>query len=253
MAMPQRIRCSLKDSSVIGGSIARPIIRAVLVLIIAAPTADVPARELAQEQRAVSDFDRVVLHGVGELMITQTDQETLRVEAEARLLPKITSEVRSGVLHLGFSAREISTQYPIRFHLTVKRLTALQSEGSANITAGELQATSMRLTLTGSGYTRIDSLTVADLTVKLLGSADFTINDGSASAEEVTIDGSGEFKATKFVAAQARVIINGSGSATLAVDKFLSAIITGSGTIRYSGNPKVERVITGAGRVSQLP
>jgi predicted transcriptional regulator len=48
---------------------------------------------IAKEIRSGQDFEEVVVEGHGELVLTQGDQETLEIEADAELLPKIKSEV----------------------------------------------------------------------------------------------------------------------------------------------------------------
>jgi hypothetical protein len=52
------------------------------------------------ESRDVSGFDEVDLRGVGNLSIRQTGSESLSVEAEDNVLPKITTEVVNGRLIL---------------------------------------------------------------------------------------------------------------------------------------------------------
>lgn len=209
------------------------------------------ADELVREQRQVSGFSRVVLPPVGDLIVTQAEHESLVIEAETKLLPKITAEVRNGVLYLGFNEPQISTQYPIRFHLAVKTLSALESRGSGTISAGPLATDMFDVMLGGSGNARFDALTVRDLRVRLTGASGVQINGGNAQAQTVSISGSGTYAAGRFASRHAAIGIEGSGSAEVWVKESLSARITGAGDIRYHGNPQVQEMVTGAGRVSR--
>src|SRR5690349_24806161 len=62
------------------------------------------------QQRAVGRFDSVSWDGIGLLLIEQRGEESLSVTAEARILPKILSEVRHGRLHIGLAAGPLQTQ-----------------------------------------------------------------------------------------------------------------------------------------------
>src|SRR4026207_1743458 len=79
--------------------------------------------------RPVSGFTAVALEGSGEVAITQGASESLTVEAVDTLLPLITTEVKDGVLRLGFSRADwrtvIRPTKPIRFLVSVRDLSAL--------------------------------------------------------------------------------------------------------------------------------
>ena len=208
------------------------------------------AAELAKETRPVANFDQVVLRAVGDLTIKQGEEERLVVEAERSLLPKLTSQVRAGVLYLG-TEESFSTQYPIRYALTVKRLSRLTSEGTGQVAIAELAVPSLEVKLAGSGGMSVSTLTARELTVKLGGSANVNIDDGTVTTQRVAIDGSGRYAAPRLASERASVSINGSGEVVLKARDTLSVQIAGSGTVSYHGDPAVSRTIVGAGSVTR--
>lgn len=107
-------------------------------------SSQVLAGDTARESRPISGVNQVVLRGVGDLILTQSDLESLVVEAEPKLLPRISTEVRSGVLYLDFNEKQISTRHPIRFYLSVINLHRIQSEGSGEIQSGKLRVGYLR-------------------------------------------------------------------------------------------------------------
>lgn len=209
------------------------------------------AGDTARESRLISGVNHVVLRGVGDLIFTQSDHESLVVEAEPKLLPKISTEVRSGVLYLDFNENRISTRHPIRFYLSVKDLYRIQSEGSGEIRSGKLHLGYLEIDLRGSGSARIESLSAKHLKVGLVGSGAVRIDGGEVALQEVSIEGSGDYRAPQLTSAKTSVSISGAGNAAVAASEHLTARISGSGEINYIGNAKVESHITGAGSLTR--
>lgn len=210
------------------------------------------AGEVARAQRSISSVERIDWSAAGELHVKQGETESLVIEAEPRLLPKITSEVKGGTLYLGFGEASVATQKPVRFFVTVRSLTALRSQSSGSFSIGSLTTPSLTLRLEGSSDTTIDSLDAKELNVAILGSADVAIKRGFAVTQVVEIAGSGYYGAARMASRNATVTISGSGDANVAADKHLLARISGAGEIVYRGKAVVSEVVEGAGQVRRL-
>ena len=82
------------------------------------------------ESRTVSGFEAVRLEGSGDVTITQTGSESLTIEADDNILPKLTSDVVDGTLVLGVKKDEnLSPSHPIRYTVTVAKLTGIALGG----------------------------------------------------------------------------------------------------------------------------
>ena len=57
---------------------------------------------IVKESRQVQDFEEVAMEGHGDLVIVQGDAETLEIEADEEILPKLKTEVRGRRLVLGY-------------------------------------------------------------------------------------------------------------------------------------------------------
>jgi hypothetical protein len=209
------------------------------------------ANEVAPESRAVSGFNQVVLHGVGELLIEQTGTESLVVEAERKVLPLLTSEVKGSVLYLDVRGPQMSTPYPVRYRLSAKTLIRIHAEGSGNVAAGKLTAEALDIRLAGASNLVVSSFEGKSLTVKMDGAGSARIGGGSVSTQTVVMDGSGNYTASKLASNETTVSVRGSGDAAVAAKDALIANVSGSGGIRYWGNPKVRADVTGAGSVER--
>ncbi len=184
---------------------------------------------VTSEPRNVSGFDEVELNGVGNLSIQRTGSESLIVEAEEDVLPKIRTEVENGRLVVGAKPNtSIHTTEPINYNLTVKDLNALEVSGSGDVEAEGIDTEELAVTISGAGDVEIS---------------------GKADGQEIDISGSGDYRAEDLESKEAKINVGGSGSATVNVSDELEADVSGSGSVEYIGDPTVDQDVSGAGEV----
>ena len=181
------------------------------------------------EARDVSGFTEVELKGVGNLSLEQTGSESLTVEAEEDVLPKIRTEVENKRLIISPERNtSINTTKPINYKLAVKDLNSLEVSGSGNVEAKDINTDELAVTIGGTG----------DVEIR-----------GSADSQEVEISGSGEYRAGDLESKEATIDVRGSGLATVNVSDELEAEVSGSGSVEYIGDPMVQQEVSGAGEV----
>jgi len=187
--------------------------------------------KVASESRNVSDFNEVELQGIGSLSIEQADEESLTVEAEEDVLPKIRTEVENDRLIIGPKRNtSINTSEPISYELTVKDLSALKVSGAGDVEAESISADELAVTMSGTGDVQIS---------------------GKVGSQKVDISGSGDYKAEDLESTRANVDVGGSGSALVNASDELEAKVGGSGSIEYIGDPTVEQDVSGSGEVKK--
>jgi hypothetical protein len=204
------------------------------------------------ENRHISNFNRVSVSGDGELTLAQGNDESLSVEADDNLLPYIVSDVKGGQLSLGPQNVNLRSTRPIRYHLTVKDLSALHLSGSVRGEVEHLKTDRLALSISGSGRMTIAQLDARLLSTHISGSGS-TRAGGHVQRQEIHISGSGDHLAPELQSAEAEAHISGSGHANLWVDDTLKASISGSGHVEYRGNATVDSHISGSGRVRRSP
>ncbi|MDQ3924800.1 MAG: DUF2807 domain-containing protein, partial [Actinomycetota bacterium] len=193
-------------------------------------TAEEPSN-VTSESRNVSGFEEVELQGVGNLSIQQTDTESLTVEAEEDLLPKVRTEVVDNRLIIGPKPNtSVLTTEPINYRLTVKDLSALEVSGSGSVDTEGISTDELAVTITGAGDVKIN---------------------GKANSQQVAILGSGDYRAEDLESKEVKVDVRGSGSAIVNVSDELNAEVSGSGSVEYKGDPTVNQYVSGAGWVSK--
>jgi hypothetical protein len=186
---------------------------------------------VTSESRDVRGFDEVELEGIGNLSIRQTGSESLTVEAEEDVLPKIRTEVENGRLVIGPEPNtSIQTTEPINYVLTVKDLHALKLSGSGDVEAEGINTNKLGINISGSGAVEVS---------------------GRTDSQEIDISGSGAYRADDLESKEAKIDVSGSGFATVNVSEALDAKVSGAGSVEYVGDPTVEKDVSGAGRVSE--
>lgn len=207
------------------------------------------------EGRPVRNFDRISLTGVGEVNITQGDEESLTVEADDNLMRYIKTEVRNGTLILGFTdvirKKNIRPSEPIRFNLSVKELVGLNISGVGDVNIASLDTDRLEIVISGAGDVDVDSLAAEKLVVDINGASDVRLA-GRAMEQEVTICGVGEYRAEGLNSESVEIRLPGVGSVVVWATDTLDVQIAGMGSVKYYGSPRVIQRTYGLGKVSGL-
>ena len=186
---------------------------------------------VTKESRDVTGFEEVELMGVGRLSIEQTGSESLSVEAQEDVLPKLKTEVVDNRLIIGPKPdTAIHTTEPVNYELTVKNLNALEVSGSANVEAEGVSTDSLAVTISGTGNVK---------------------TGGEADKQEVSISGAGDYRAGELESKAVEIDVGGAGSAIVNASENLNARISGVGSVEYIGDPTVEQDVSGVGRVAR--
>ncbi len=207
-----------------------------------------------RETRIVENFDEIALQGTGEIRLAQGDAESLVIETEESVLPRIKSEVFSGRLELGPKSW-LDTVFllgvKITFHISVKNLRAISISGAGELNSGPLRTERLRVTVSGAGNINIQQIDTSDLELTISGSGKSRLA-GSARHLDLHVSGSGNLQAAELDTLEAGVRISGSGEAQLKVQQRLDVNISGSGEVKYTGSPTVNQRISGVGRVVKI-
>ncbi len=229
---------------------------AVLALLLSGCTGNVVGSgHVITENRSVSEFDALVLSGVGEVTITQGETEALTVQAEDNLMPLIKTEVKNRVLTIGlandYGRTHMVPTRPIRFNLSVKNLNDIELSGAGHIQSAMLKSDRFSIRLNGVGSIVLDRLEATDIESSVSGAGRLEIG-GQVVNQAAKLAGLGSYQARNLNSQTAQVTVSGAGDVTLAAKDNLDVTITGAGAVHYYGSPRLSRHITGAGVVDSL-
>lgn len=203
------------------------------------------------EEREVSGIDEIDFSGMGNLIITQGEEETLVVEADDNILPLIETDVLGDKLKIGYKmGYNFIPTSNVRFYLTVVDLNKISLKGAGKIECDSLVTDEMEFKISGAGD--IDfSVDAEELIIAFSGAGDLNFN-GEVQSQDVDISGVGRYNSEELECEECSVTLSGAGSATLNVTEELEVKISGVGNIYYKGNPRIKQDISGLGRIESI-
>ncbi len=230
---------------------------------------------VSAEERPVSGFDRVSLTGIGDVYITQGEEESLTVEADDNLMEYIETEVRGGTLVLGFTGvgrnKDVEPTEPIKFNLTMKDVSGLDITGAGDIRARSLAVDDLEFAISGAGDIDVGSLAATKLVVRLHGAGDVTVDSlsveesvvylygagdvelaGQAAKQAIFLGGAGGYDAARLESQTAIVEAGGVGTVTVWATDSLDVQIGGPSTVAYYGDPDVTKSVSRVGHLIHL-
>ncbi len=191
-------------------------------------------RFIIKESRQVFNFNGITLNGPGKLTIIMGDTESLSIEAEECVLPRIRTEVVGKMLFLGLEQENFSDRIrpekEINYYLTISNLESIILSGSGSITSSHLDVENLKISICGSGNMELGNLSVREMFIKVSGSGCIRIISNKCSKAGVKISGSGEAVITSLSAEMLTTKISGSACVALEGDVAQQKIeISGSG------------------------
>jgi len=208
--------------------------------------------DLVTESRQVSNFDRIVLSGSGEVIVMQGGSESLSIETDDNVMKYVEAEVENGALKLGFKPGVGITSYTrLVFYVGVDDLSSLAISGSGDIEADMLETDRLEVTISGSGDVQIGDLLASEVKAMISGSGEIDLA-GKVVDQDVTISGSGKYRTGDMCSALVEVNVSGSGDATVCAMERLDANISGSGSVNYYGRPTINSFGGGSGDLNSL-
>jgi hypothetical protein len=202
------------------------------------------------EVRAVESFDQVRFRGPGTLKVSQTSTESLSVHAPAYVMKDVISEVREGVLHVGYRTPKITSLRVLRevisYDLHMKDIRRITVTGSGAVIVPDLDNDAVRIEVNGSGKVNLEHLTADNLRASIHGSGGIRVV-GDVETQSIAVNGAGRYEAEQLVSDFAQVSLSGSGDISVSVTDELNVAINGSGQVSYGGFPDISKSITGSG------
>jgi len=241
----------------------------VIIVLMVAATACIPSVQprviqgsgnVIVEDRDVSGFDKIVMAGAGQIIITQGDRESLSIETDDNLLEYISTEVKGDTLEIDFTKDIIlssGARNSLRpsdgfiFRVSVIDLERISVSGAADIEAEKIKADQFELNFSGAGDIKVDDLNASWLDVTLSGAGNIDLA-GKVETQSINLSGLGRYGAFDLESQDASVTISGAGDAELWATETLEVVISGAGNVDYYGDPSVDPEISGLGRLQGL-
>jgi len=206
---------------------------------------------IVTEERDVSGFDRVQLSGIGDLIISQGDEESLTIEADDNIIQLIETDVFGGELTIQFKrGYSFVPNTTMKFYLTVKELDKISLSGAGKINCDNFEAEELEFDISGAGDIDFD-INAETVEVYLSGAGDISLS-GEVDSQDIKLSGVGNYDGKDLESRICDIAVTGAGSATVNVSEELDVNISGVGNVNYTGSPRVEQEISGLGRIISM-
>jgi len=142
--------------------------------------------ELVRETRDLPSFDRIDAGGAFTVKITMGEPQKVEVEAKAKAVGQINTEVKDGKLVL--SSKGINSNTPLNAYITVPQLTAIIAHGASDVTGeNTIKADMFNLEISGASSVKL-ALEVNTLSSDVSGASDLGLS-GRAQHHSTVVSG----------------------------------------------------------------
>ncbi len=206
--------------------------------------------EIITEERNLTGFSEIELSTSANLVITQGDTYSVKIEASQNLMEIIKTNVSNSILRIKRKNNTcLKGSNPITVFVTTPDISRISVSGSGDIRSKNLiTSNNLSVSITGSGDIRLDSLDVNDINVKVSGSGSLLMfASDTAQYQDIKISGSGGINALNMPVNNSKISISGSGNCKVNVIKDLDVKISGSGSVVYKGSPIINSTVSGSG------
>lgn len=150
-----------------------------LVLAFAAAVGAWAQDEKVSEVRKVDDFSSIKITSVANVIFTQGDRYSLRLEGKEKWVKLTTTEVKNGYLVISFKKGEKSVKNinGLKLYVTAPTLEVVELTGVGSLECKEpLKLDDFTLRINGVGSAEVADLTCHRFTVSLNGVGDAEVN-----------------------------------------------------------------------------
>jgi hypothetical protein len=210
------------------------------------------------QEREVSAFDAIKVGCAINLIVSQGDQQSVKVQTDENLQGRIITKVSGGTLNL--SCDNVNNATKMDVFVTAVKLTKLEASGASKVTTETtLKSDDFGLYLSGAAKATMNIETgtftnetsgAANCTLTLVAKTANTeisgagnmIMKGTAGEHTTTISGAGNLKALEFITDYTTADVSGAGNAKIMARKQLKADLSGAGSLTYFDKDNLKKI-----------
>jgi len=197
---------------------------------------DAPMHE---ELRECAPFNSIDISGNIELILKPDSIQKVMVSSQAEYLPKITTRVEAGVLHI--YTESVFFNRKIKVIISTDSIRSLVASGACFIkTQSPMIVPELSLRLQGASRAEIDVKVVGMIDLDLSGASKANLK-GSAKNFKMEASGACKVEAEDLLTESASVRVSGASQADVFATLSIDADASGASHVNCKGNPKTVR------------
>lgn len=206
------------------------------------------------EERAVSAFSRVEVHGSIDVHVTQGELKPIRIEGDENLLQYIEINQQGNKVEVrNKRGYNLDPSTDMKIYVTSPDFSDIDVSGACDI-IGETKISNsdkLRLHVSGAGDIKME-VDVPQVTADISGSGSVNLK-GKTRDFSCDLSGAGKARCFDLLAENSKIDISGAGEAEVYASIKLDAQVSGAGSVAYKGNATtVNQKVSGAGSVKKV-
>ncbi|OFY84638.1 MAG: hypothetical protein A3F72_01385 [Bacteroidetes bacterium RIFCSPLOWO2_12_FULL_35_15] len=198
--------------------------------------------KVKSEQREINHFNKIEAVGVFNIILSQSDQESVKVETDENIQPLILTSVENEVLTISMKdSTSIDKMKKINIYISFTDLSKLNSTGVGSLKcATKLNLKEFELDAKGVGATELN-IDAEKLTInsEIVGAL---VLAGTVKEVIINNKGLGAISAFDLKAENLSLRSEGVGAAEVYASNDLRVDVSGLGSVKYKGNPKTKNI-----------
>jgi hypothetical protein len=205
-------------------------------LLLMLVSGDFGSKQKKRQVRTLPRFSSITLNGLGTVHLHQGAQK-VAITMDERLFDLFVTEVKSGVLHMGFSHWSLLRNLWFLFKF---------DKGIVDVTLPDFET----IKVNGKGTVLSDPLSSDSLEIALYGAATAKLQ-GSIEKVRIVSTGAARFKGRYLVSNKCSIKMQGAGKIEVEAKEKLNVSAKGAGKILYWGDPALSLKVTGSNTVKK--
>jgi len=222
------------------------------ILFLSLASCVIGSGNIEREERAVIDFNRVLVGSDIELEIEQGENESIIIEAEENIIPLISTEVKDGELIVKFNRSSIiiNKSKPPKIYIIVTDLDEIKLLDDAKVSCNYLESEVLKIYLeTGSStFLNID----ANELYVFASSGSMVSISGKVEKQNIYLKNDVYYLAEDLKSNKCEAQIGNRTNATVNVSNNITAEISSSGNLTYIGNPEIVKKVSFGGSITKV-
>lgn len=207
--------------------------------------------KVTSQNRIVDEFNGINLSGVFNLVLTQGNEQSVKIETDENIQQYIKTSVKNNVLEVS-TKKEIDGFEKMNVYITVKELNSIESSGATKVTSeNSFKSKKFKLDISGTSVVKLN-IETEEMNTDLSGAASIELK-GFAASHIVDLSGAGNLVADKFETSKTVIDLSGAGSARINAKKEIRGQISGIGNINYVNDPEIKDInVSGMGAFNKI-
>lgn len=205
-----------------------------------------------EQERNVGPFTGIKVGGAFNVILSQTGNHKVVIEAEQDIIDKVRTEVKGGVLYINMEWDWSWKGHDnVLVYIDFKDLESLNISDAGDVMAETpIKADDLDIRVSGAGDLDLE-VNAISLEVEVTGAGDVNIA-GTTNSQKIKLSGAGDYEARNLISNYTYAKASGAGNVVVHVLDEIEAYASGAGSVKYYGDPPMERTnASGAGSVSK--